>query len=76
MLHSLFPKGNYPNKIFLIVDSDVSPIFLEYLKSFKMETVLVNEEILKDLYTTLPNVKPDQFIIILADFYNNLRQGQ
>ena len=84
MLQELSPNAILPKKLYVTADNDVASIFIDFLKSsegdftsvFKKTGVLthIDQELLRPFYQENPVVKTDQFIIILALFYNKVFQ--
>ena len=85
-LRSMSQSGVFPGKLYITVDSDVAGVFVDFLKLTKddstgafrrnLTVVQVNKEALSEIYSASPNTNVNEFVVILADFYNKLRLNQ
>jgi hypothetical protein len=84
-LRSLSAGNTLPKKVYVTTTSDTAMIFLDFLKLGKtkasmnwrenLDVVYINEETFSSHLTITPGVLEDEFISILALFYNLHRQN-
>ncbi len=84
-LAELFSDNTIPNKIYITADDDVALLYTEFLKVPKLDgtsqfrnavsVVHLNNDILSQMLRKNPRVQPDEFIAILAVFYNKIRKN-
>lgn len=82
-LSRLPTQTSLPSRIYITSDSDVAPIFIEFIKLPKIDStanfrknadvVHVNHDLLSHLYQSNPGGVEDEFIAILSIFYNKMR---
>lgn len=83
-IHSLCHDLVTPKRIFITANQDVASIFINFLKMKKvdstsnfrknLEITLVDTGYLANHYKRNSKVEPDEFIVILSDFYKNLEE--
>lgn len=83
-LVNLSPNMNWPKKTFVMADKNVASIFVDFLSLQKADATssfrkhidlkLIDEAILSGMYEHKQNKPVKKSIIILAIFYNKLRQ--
>ena len=79
-------QKNIPSTVYLTVDSDVAPIYKDFLSLVKtdstaefrknMNLIHINKETLSHFYETQMEVEVNEFMAILAVFYNKLFQDK
>ncbi|OHA99371.1 MAG: hypothetical protein A3E59_00410 [Candidatus Zambryskibacteria bacterium RIFCSPHIGHO2_12_FULL_39_47] len=79
-------QKNIPSTVYLTVDSDVAPIYKDFLSLVKtdstaefrknMNLIHINKETLSHFYETQTEVEVNEFMAILAVFYNKLFQDK
>ncbi|MCX6701959.1 MAG: hypothetical protein NTX96_02060 [Candidatus Zambryskibacteria bacterium] len=82
MLLALSPNIILPKDVYITADSDVAPIFVDFLKLPKKDITTnfrkninithVSKDLLSPFYTNDSKMQEDEFITILAIFYNKL----
>ncbi|MES2213316.1 MAG: hypothetical protein V4473_00570 [Patescibacteria group bacterium] len=83
-LLELSPKMSLPSKVYITADDDVAQLYTEFLKFPKNDTTSLfryhanimhlNTEMLSQMFKNNPRVQSDEFIGILAVFYNKIRK--
>ena len=86
MLLELSPNMILPKKVYVTANNDTASVFIDFLKSspddsasvFKktMTVIHVNLDSLKPFYESVSSVQVDEFIVMLAIFYNKMFQSQ
>ncbi len=85
-LLSLSPDLILPSSLYITADEDSTPIFMEFLQLSKTDVTgnfrkninitYINKEVLAPLYQTSSKVGEDEFIAMLAIFYDKLFKNQ
>lgn len=63
-----------PDKVFLMVDDDVAPLFVDIVKKHERSFVILNQESLKEFVEAKAVVNEDPFLVLESLFVNKLYQ--
>jgi len=82
-ISKLSAQTSLPSKIYVTADSDVAPIFMDFMKLSKTDStgsfrrnvdiVHINHQLLSHLYQSNTINNPDEFIGIISIFYGKIR---
>ena len=85
-LAELSPNMVFPSNLYITSDSDIVPLYLDFLKLSKTDStstwrnnlniIHLNQEIISSLYKNNSTMPSDEFIGTLSIFYNKLFQNQ
>ncbi len=75
-LQSLSENMILPKTIYITADNDTTPIFMDFLSGKNIEIVHINKEVLSPFYQTDSKIGENEFITILALFYDKLFKNQ
>ncbi|HEY4505389.1 MAG TPA: hypothetical protein VJG67_01745 [Candidatus Paceibacterota bacterium] len=84
-LNSLSEDMVFPRTLYITTNSDTAPIFIEFLKLPKSDTtsefrkntniIHINSSSLSNFYDSYSVIPEDEFVALLAVFYNKIVQG-
>ena len=82
----LSPEMSMPSRVYITADSDIVSLYIDFLKLAKtdatslfrknMDLVQINQEILKPYYKNESVTQVDEFVALLAIFYNKIMRNQ
>lgn len=85
-LIDLSPEMILPSRVYITADSDVANLYMDFLKLPKtdatsvfrknIDLVRINENVLKSFYKNESVNQVDEFIVLLATFYNKIMRNQ